>query len=196
MLDKEQVINFFDKCAAGWDADMVRNDRIIDTILDNTCVEKGKKVLDVACGTGVLIPDYLKREAAYVKGIDISPQMIQIAKGKFKEPSVSFECCDAENAEFTEMFDVIVVYNAFPHFSDPDKLIENMAAHLVNGGYFTVAHGMSRERIDAHHRGCASSVSNGLMEAEELSKLFEKHLEVTEVISNDEMFQVVGRKCL
>ena len=39
----------------------------------------------------------------------------------------------------------------------------------------------------------AQSVSNGLMAAEELSKLFGKYLEVTAVISDERMYQVVGK---
>ena len=58
----------------------------------------------------------------------------------------------------------------------------------------TVAHGSSRADIDAHHHGAASRVSNGLMEAEALAAIFARHLRVTEVISTDEMYQVVGEK--
>jgi demethylmenaquinone methyltransferase/2-methoxy-6-polyprenyl-1,4-benzoquinol methylase len=52
---------------------------------------------------------------------------------------------------------------------------------------------MSREKIDAHHHGTASHVSNGLMPAEDLAALFEKHLTVAAVISDERMYQVVGR---
>lgn len=38
----------------------------------------------------------------------------------------------------------------------------------------------------------AAKVSNGLMEAKDLSDIFSKYLQVTTVISNDEMYQVVG----
>ena len=62
------------------------------------------------------------------------------------------------------------------------------------GGYVTVAHGMSRERINAHHSGAAAHVSNGLMEAKELSDIFARYLEVETVISDDKMYQVAGRK--
>ncbi|HCI21906.1 MAG TPA: class I SAM-dependent methyltransferase, partial [Clostridiales bacterium] len=48
--------------------------------------------------------------------------------------------------------------------------------------------------IDAHHHGAASRVSNGLMEAEALAAIFARHLRVTDVISTDEMYQVVGEK--
>ena len=194
MIETKEVIAFFDRLASGWDADMVRSDEIIGTILDNAAVTEGKDVLDVACGTGVLIPDYLKRDAASVTGIDISPKMAEIAKAKFPQPEVTILCGDVETADFGKQFDCIVVYNAFPHFPDPERLIERLSGLLRPGGTLTVAHGMSRKKIDAHHHGAASHVSNGLMSAEDLAAIFEKHLTVTTVLSDDRMYQVVGRK--
>ena len=52
---------------------------------------------------------------------------------------------------------------------------------------------MSREKIDAHHHGAASHVSNGLMPAEELTAIFGRCLTVTAVISNEHMYQVAGK---
>ena len=194
MIETKEVIEFFDRLAPQWDADMVRNDAIINTILDNAAVTEGKDVLDVACGTGVLIPDYLKRKVASVTGIDISPKMAEIAKAKFPQPEVTILCGDVETADFGKQFDCIVVYNAFPHFPDPERLIERLSGLLRPGGTLTVAHGMSRKKIDAHHHGAASHVSNGLMSAEDLAAIFEIHLTVTTVLSDDRMYQVVGRK--
>lgn len=193
-MDKQSVIEFFDRLAPQWDADMVRNDEIISTILDNAAVTEGKDVLDVACGTGVLIPDYLKRKAGSVTGIDISPKMAEIAEAKFPQPEVAILCGDVETADFEKPFDCVVVYNAFPHFPDPERLIARLSGLLKPGGTLTVAHGMSREKIDAHHHGTASHVSNGLMSAEQLAAIFDKYLTVTTTVSNDRMYQVVGRK--
>ena len=194
MIETKEVIDFFDRLAPGWDADMVRNDAVINTILDNAAVMEGKDILDVACGTGVLIPDYLKRGVASVTGIDISPKMAEIAKAKFPQPEVTILCGDVETADFGKPFDCVVVYNAFPHFPDPERLIQTLSGLLKPGGTLTVAHGMSREKIDAHHHGTASHVSNGLMPAEQLAAIFEKYLTVTTTISNDRMYQVVGAK--
>ena len=194
MIETKEVIEFFDRLAPQWDADMVRNDAIINTILDNAAVTEGKDVLDVACGTGVLIPDYLKRDVASVTGIDISPKMAEIARAKFSQPEVTILCGDVETADFGKQFDCIVVYNAFPHFPDPERLIRTLSGLLKPGGTLTVAHGMSREKIDAHHHGTASHVSNGLMPVEQLAAIFEKYLTVTTTISNDRMYQVVGKK--
>lgn len=192
-MKKEDVIEFFDRLAPGWDADMIRSDEVIGEILDNAGVTAGKEVLDVACGTGVLIPDYLEREVAQVTGIDISEEMIKIARRKFAQEQVLFLHEDVEQMDNQKKYDCIVIYNAFPHFPEPERLIGKLAGMLKKGGYLTVAHGMSRERIDACHKGSASKVSMGLMSEEDLAHIFEKYLEVTTVISNHKMYQVVGR---
>ena len=194
MIDSKEVIAFFDRLAPDWDAEMIRSDEIIAAILDKAEVSAGKDVLDVATGTGVLIGDYLARGVASVTGIDISPNMARIAQGKYPQENVKILCGDVERTDFDRFFDCIVVYNAFPHFPDPARLIAHLASLLKPGGTLTVAHGMSREKIDAHHHGAASRVSNGLMPAEELSAIFAAHLTVTAVISDDRMYQVVGKK--
>ena len=193
MIETKEVIEFFDRLAPGWDAEMVRSDEIIRIILDNADVTAGKNVLDVACGTGVLIPDYLERNVASVTGIDISPKMAEIARSKFPQEYVTILCGDVENAAFDRLFDCIVVYNAFPHFPDPERLIRTLAGLLTPGGALTVAHGMSREKIDAHHHGSASHVSNGLIPAEDLAAIFETVLNVTVIRSDERMYQIVGR---
>lgn len=194
-MNKEDVIAFFDRCAPTWDAEMVKSDPIINTILDNAEVGPGQAVLDVACGTGVMFPYYLDRGVASVTGIDISPEMSKIAAGKFSgDPRVRVLCADVEEAVFDRKFDRIVVYNAFPHFPDPRRLIATLAGLLKEGGRLTIAHGMSREAIDDHHSGSASKVSNGLMSAEDLTRLFAPHFQVEVMIESPRMYQVSGIK--
>ena len=194
MIEIADVIEFFDRLAPQWDADMVKSDEKIHKILDNAGVREGSKVLDVASGTGVMIPYYLERNVESILGVDISPEMIKIAKDKFEGDKVSFLAADVEKTELDTDFDAIVVYNAFPHFRDGERLIRHLAGHLKPGGCLTIAHGMCRERIDAHHKGCACKVSNGLMPAEDLSTIFSKYLTVTTCLSDSEMYQVAGRK--
>ncbi len=193
-MKKKDIIEFFDECAPEWDATMIRNDEIINKILDNANVREGKAVLDVACGTGVLIPDYLERNVKSVTAIDISPEMIKIAKEKFAQEKVEIICGDVETEEFEHKFDCIVVYNAFPHFQEPKHLIKVLASHLKTDGVLTVAHGMSRAQIDRCHSGKASKVSNGLMSEDELAEIFEEYMDVTVKISDNKMYQVVGSK--
>ena len=194
MIKLEDVISFFDRLAPGWDAGMIRNEAVISMILDNAQVTEGKDILDVACGTGVLIPDYLKRKVSSVTAIDISPRMAEIAAAKFPRPDVTVICGDAGNFQPEKLFDCIVIYNALPHFPDPESLIRHLSSLLKPGGMLTVAHGMSREKINAHHNGSAWHVSNGLISAEELASIFEKTLKIRTVISDSRMYQVAGSK--
>ena len=194
-MNKRDVIEFFDRCAPSWDAEMIKSDKIIGTILDNAEVEAGMDILDVACGTGVMFPYYLDRGVSSVTGIDISPEMAKIAAGKYEaEPRVQVICGDVEETQFRQKFDRIVVYNAFPHFPNPQKLIKRLASLLKEEGRLTIAHGASRAAIDNHHTGAASKVSNGLMSAESLVSLFEPYFEVEIMVSNKRMYQVSGVK--
>lgn len=194
-MNKQDVIDFFDKCAPDWDKHMIKKQDVIRKILDNAKVEQGKDILDVACGTGVLFSDYLSRGVHSVVGIDISPNMAKIAADKFSQDHVKVICGDVEELEYDTLFDCIVVYNAFPHFSNPQRLIEKLASMVKVGGTVTVAHGMSRKMLDRHHSGSAHKVSNKLMSEDDLAEIFSKYLTVTTKISDDSMYQVVGIKC-
>ena len=194
MIDKREVIAFFDRCAPAWDAGMVRHEPVIEAILDNAGVGSGMRVLDVACGTGVLFPDYLARGAS-VTGIDISPEMARIAAEKFAgEPRVQVLCGDVEEAVFSQPFDVVMVYNAFPHFPDPARLIARLGRLVKPGGRLSVAHGMSRAAIDGHHSGAAHRVSNGLMHEDALRALLAPYCDVDVCVSDARMYQVAGTK--
>ena len=189
-MEKKAVIEFFDRCAPWWDSDMVRNEDIISTILTLGGIRQGIDVLDVACGTGVLFPDYFSRGVGSLTAIDIAPEMAKLAATKF--PQAKVICGDVETQAFEKQFDAVMVYNAFPHFPDPAKLIARLAELTKPGGRLTVAHGMSRAALQAHHSGRASNVSIDLIHEQELAALFAPWFEVDVVISTDRMYQVSG----
>ena len=194
-MEKTDVIAFFDRRAPTWDAEQIDRSAAIEKILDNAQITTGLDVLDVACGTGILFPHYLSRGANSITGIDISPEMAKRAAEKFAaEQRIRVLCGDVEAVEFDRLFDRVTVYNAFPHFPDPARLIGRLAALLKDGGRLTVAHGMSRAQINAHHAGAAQHVSLGLLAAEELQSLFAPYFDVDVVISDDEMYEVSGVK--
>lgn len=190
-MKKQDIITFFDNLAPWWDDEQIRSDEIIGKILDGAEVGPGKDVLDVACGTGVLFPDYLARNVKSLTAIDISPEMVRIAREKF--PGITVLCGDVEEMDFGGKFDCIVVYNAFPHFPEPARLVERLSGLLNPGGTLTVAHGMSRAALDAHHSGSASRVSEPLLSEHALAAIFRRHLRLTVKISDDRMYQITGK---
>ena len=188
-MNKQDVISFFDRLAPVWDDDTVRNEPVIAAILDKGGIRPGIHVLDVACGTGVLFGDYLSRGVSSLTAIDLSPNMAAIAQRKF--PEVSVLCGDVEETVFPRKFDAVMVYNAFPHFPDPARLVAVLSDLLAPGGRLTIAHGMSRAALAQHHKR-ARKVSIELLHEDELAALMSRKLRVDVKISDHEKYIVSG----
>lgn len=191
-MNKETIREFFNNFAPTWDNEPICDKEILNIILDNAKVFEDIDVLDVGCGTGVLFPYYLQRNVKSITAVDLSPEMVKIAKTKF--PQADVICGDAENITFDRQFDVIMIYNAFPHFPNPDELIENLSKALKAGGRICIAHGMSKKELDEIHMKSAGKVSNILPECDELAKILSPYFNVDIKISNDKMYQVCGTK--
>jgi len=83
-----------------------------------------KRVLDVGCGTGFHSIELAKRGYEVV-GVDLSPEMVEIARSKAKEfPNVSFLQADATRLEFIEEFDAaIAMYGVISYFVSDAELL-------------------------------------------------------------------------
>ena len=194
-MDKKRIVEFFDSLAPNWDQRLIVNEEVINVILNNAGIRANADVLDVACGTGVLIPFYLDRDVRSVTAIDISPQMSQIAAGKFAgENRVRIICGDVMEYQPSGLYDCVVVYNALPHFEDDRQLIGKLVSMLKKGGRLTIAHGMSRDKINQHHGNVNEMVKKPLESAEQLCEIMKDFLPVKAVISNSEMYLVCGQK--
>ena len=172
---------------------MIIFDDIVSRIFDEAGIDKEKDILDVACGTGVLIPYYLNRNVRSVTAVDISPKMTEIARSKFSRPNVEIICGDADEYDFDKKFDCIVIYNAIPHFADVKKLINHLSEYLKDGGSITVCHGMSRDMINSHHKYVPSDVSAELPDIDDMAENFTS-LKNIKKISDNRMYLVTGYK--
>lgn len=210
-MSQEKIIDFFNKCAPYWDEWAVRKEDILVQLFDNANISAGIDVLDIACGTGFLFPDYIKRNVHSVTAIDLSPEMVRIATEKSKhlwnsntanhtlyEQSVcpiKIICGDAQTYQFDQSFDVAMIFNAFPHFMEPKKIIANTAKALKQGGRIAISHDMGRQELDHHHQKKASEISIPLLHQDDLAALMSPYFDVDVVIATENMFQVSGIKC-
>lgn len=189
---KKDVVTFFDNMAHTWDSEQVRNENAIKLILKKGGIKKGIDVLDVACGTGVLFKDYINIGVSSVTGIDISSEMVKISRGKF--PHLEVICGDAETYPFEKQFDVVMLYNAFPHFVNPEKLFENLSKALKDNGRLSIAHGMSEKELEQCHSSRAMSVSAPLPSKERLAEMMSEFFTIDVMVSDEQMYMVSGTK--
>ncbi len=194
-MDKENIIRFFDNASVRWDEIALDNTAKINRILDYASITEGCKLLDVACGTGVLIPFFVDRRVSNVTAIDISPNMVRIAKEKFAHISnISFMVADVENLHLQEAFDRIIIFDAFPHFCNQRKAIEFLYNHLKADGRLTIAHSMGREQLDLLHQKTAGAVSQPLPPARNMKDILYPYFSTDIEIDEKDIYVVSGLK--
>ena len=94
----------------------------------------GKKILEVGCGSGKFVVECAKM-GAEVCGIDISREMIEIAKDFCEKNKVEAELRIGDaTKDLPKGFDVCIALGVFEYFEDPRTVLENMFASTNEGG--------------------------------------------------------------
>ncbi len=120
-------------------------------VLDAAAVTSGSRVLDVACGTGVVAREALARvgPAGSVVGLDIGPGMLTVAETI--EPAVTWTVGDAGQLPFDDgEFDAVVSQFGLMFFPDRVQAISEMLRCAKAGTRVTVAVWESLERSEAY----------------------------------------------
>lgn len=112
----------------------------------------GKRVLDIACGTGYGSQMLRLAGALFVVGVDLSAETVRYARQKYQTPGVEFICADAENFEWSEPFDVVVSFETIEHLHHPKMFLERIYRLLVPGGNFLLSVPLGETRhFDSYH---------------------------------------------
>jgi len=88
---------------------------------------RGKKVLDVACGSGYGSAMLKEAGAVKVLGIDISSETIAYARANFQNEGIDFVVGDAEDLSSYRDFDVVVSFETIEHLQHPEKFLQEIA---------------------------------------------------------------------
>jgi len=100
-------------------------------------IKKSNRVLDVACGTGVVTKEIQKKvgKTGRTVGIDTSTTAIKIAKKwNNKNENLDFINTDAENFAFSKKFDIVTCQYALFFFPNAQKALKNMKKSLKKTG--------------------------------------------------------------
>jgi 2-polyprenyl-6-hydroxyphenyl methylase/3-demethylubiquinone-9 3-methyltransferase len=101
------------------------------------CELRGKRVLDLGCGGG-LLSEALAREGADVVAIDLAPEVLEVAKLHLLENGLTVDyrliSAEALAAEEPASFDAVTCMEMLEHVPDPGAVIGAIARLLKPGG--------------------------------------------------------------
>lgn len=145
----------------GMDEDMHRHFCDFANMAVALALPPGSRILDVGCGSGWL-SEYFARLGYEVKGIDISPSLIEMSRERVDHISYgvdhetplrcTFEVHDIELAPLAEKFDAIVCYDSLHHFEDERSVVRNLAQMVSIGGRLFILEGGRPETGSASER--------------------------------------------
>ncbi|MEK7849849.1 MAG: malonyl-ACP O-methyltransferase BioC [Candidatus Omnitrophota bacterium] len=141
LIDKQAVIRNFSKAARTYDkyADIQKQAarELVSRIPENGFCN----ILEIGCGTGIYTRLLRERfPCASLKAVDISCEMVKVAKARLKDAKIAFIVADAEKALSGSAYDLITSNACFQWFEDLQKALLKYRDKLKSGGMlsFTV----------------------------------------------------------
>lgn len=120
--------------AASYDGFAGATRLFVPALLRAAAVGPGLRLLDVACGTG-LVAGAAAAAGARVSAVDFSPAMLAVARGL--HPQVGFHAADAEELPFADAsHDAVVANFGIHHVERPERAIAEARRVLAPGGVF------------------------------------------------------------
>lgn len=189
-MNEEQ--RYFDQLAEQWDDLRAANPSKIKRLVAMAGITNGDQVLDIGCGTGVLVP-YVKEaigDSGRITAVDFSANMIAKAKEIHKDiEGVDFFTGDIMDFDRDQPFNKIVCFNFFPHVSDKQAFLIKLRGLLADDGFLVIMHDLSRNMVNGIHEGSDVVQNDRLPPGEKLAELLEtlSYL-VMDVFDDDEIY--------
>ncbi len=141
-MTKERVGRFYDILWKKFSPGLTDSKRHWNTFYKSDEV-KGKRVLDVGCGSGVFSLIFAQEEASWVVGIDISQESLKAVrrlKESFRALPLELIRNDVSSLCFKdESFDVVWAWGTVHHATDPDRGLSELLRVLRPGGSLLLA---------------------------------------------------------
>ncbi|MFZ5647003.1 MAG: class I SAM-dependent methyltransferase [Bacillota bacterium] len=197
----------FDSMAPHWDsmAPPVPPEKIRELI--DIADVKGKTVLDVGAGTGILVEAGLAAGPGQWIACDLSGEMLKILEAKFNNkykvdyvPATGSPLlllhADVHSLPLdTASVDRVICHNVFPHFHQPRAALAELFRALRPEGLLVINHFAGREFINQVHRSAPHSILHAdlLPPAEETAEMLrEAGFRVTGVVDSPQLYRLTA----
>jgi len=160
---------YFNQLAAGWDALPVLEGapEKVRVFVGRATTPGVHRVLDVGCGTGVLLPALLEAcPQAVITELDLAEEMLRTNAAKLALPGVRYVCADGGRLPFrAACFDLVLCFGVLPHFEDLAGALREIERVLRPEGALAVGHLMGSAELNAFHRSLEGPVAGDVLPA-------------------------------
>ena len=189
----KQLESFFDSKAESFNSRFLDRENTAKKMFDNGIIKVGDKVLDIACGTGVLDRLLIQNGAKQVVALDISQKMIDFAKANNSNNNVTFLHSDIYKYNGSD-FDLAIIYSAYPHLLNKVALVDKLAMVLKEGGRFIVLHNSGYKKLNKMHSTLDEGIYVPLKKATEECKIFKNKFTIDLIVDKEDEYIFSGIK--
>lgn len=174
-----------------------KHDKDFERLFSLFPLKPGDHVLDVGCGTGVLVPFILERimPSGMLYELDFAEGMIEVNRSRHENESIRFIVADAERPPLDEAScDAVICFSCFPHLQDKHKAMAALSRILRAKGLFVVSHFDSSQGINKHHESCYAVMHDRLPDEAGMRELFqEAGLRIEQFIDEPGFYCIMAR---
>lgn len=148
--------DFFNEKATVWDEICLHPKHKLEYIFNKIPLKIGDYCLDIGSGTGVTLP-YIEEkigEMGHITAIDFACNMIEIAQEKYRNiyNNIDFIVQDFYHHTSDILYDCIIAYSCYPHFTDRLAFIDKINELLKINGVIVIAHSEGKDCINLMHQ--------------------------------------------
>jgi SAM-dependent methyltransferase len=134
-MTPQQTAKNYDKLATHWNSEEFnRNNGVEQHARAIRFVSEKKHAIDIGCGSSGRIIDLMIAEGFETEGLDISPEMVRLAKQR--HPDVPFHLADICTWGFPKQYDFISAWDSIWHapLADHEAILGKLCEGLNQGG--------------------------------------------------------------
>ena len=164
-------VAFFNHHAPMWDSDaneVAQTLKGLESLRERLGFCPGQDVLEIGCGTG-RITGWLAQivHPGRVVAADFSPAMLTQAQAR--GVAAEFQLMDiCDEANTADVFDVVFCFNAFPHFRNQLRALQNIRRLLKPGGELVILHLIGSQQLNAFHAQLSHPVCHDHMPSQDV----------------------------
>lgn len=153
--NKDKVYQVYDEIVDWFDDNRTKDLTMEKFYLDfiQKCLKPKSKILDVGCGTGEPIAQFLINEGYDVTGIDASRKMINLCKQRF--PKNKWILADMRTLDLNEKFHAVIAWHSFFHLPHDDQrmTLKLLASYVDLNGLLIFTSGPEYDEVWSNNGG-------------------------------------------